>query len=142
MSEKTLQTSIRSYGRRLTKQRALVLKVLTESHEHLDAETIHERVKDSQPHISLATVYRTLSLLKELKLVDEYQLGEEHGHFEAAPRQPHYHFTCEKCRRVIEFHSPKINTEVNRLLEAQDITITEINLQVSGICPACREHQC
>lgn len=138
MPDTAFKNSIQSSGRRLTRQRALVLEVLQQSCEHLDAEAIHDQVRIYDPRVSLATIYRTLNMLKELKLVDEYQLGEEHGHFEAAPYHPHYHFTCEKCHRVIEFDSPKINAEIKRLLEAQDLTITGINLQVSGICPECR----
>lgn len=139
MIQNTFQNSIQSNGRRLTRQRELVLQVLQTSHEHLDAEAIHDRVRKIEPRLSLATVYRTLGLLKELKLVDEYQLGEVHGHFEAAPFHPHYHFTCENCRRVIEFESPQIDAETRRLLEAEGIKISGINLQVSGLCPDCRD---
>ena len=122
----------------MTRQRLVVLRVLAESREHLDAEAIHERVKDSAPRISLATVYRTLALLKGLGLVNEFKLGEEHGHFEAALRSPHHHFTCLKCHRVIEFSAPHIAEETLRLLEKQGISVTELRLQVSGYCPACQ----
>ena len=135
----TFQTSIQSSGRRLTHQRELVLSVLSESHEHLDAETIHERVRRRSPRVSLATIYRTLTLLKGLGLVNEYKLGEEHGHFEATPEAPHYHFTCLSCHRVIEFSSPQIAEETQQTLESHGIILTDLRLQASGYCSDCRE---
>ena len=135
----TFQTSIQSSGRRLTHQRELVLGVLAESHEHLDAESIHERVRLRSPRVSLATIYRTLSLLKGLGLVNEYSLGEEHGHFEAVAEQAHYHFTCLECRKVIEFQAPEINESVVPRLESQGIRVEQTHLIVHGTCQECQE---
>jgi Fe2+ or Zn2+ uptake regulation protein len=134
----TFQTSIQSSGRRLTHQRELVLGVLAESREHLDAETIHERVRGRSPRVSLATIYRTLTLLKGLGLVNEYKLGEEHGHFEAAPAAPHHHFTCLICHRVIEFSAPQIAEQTQDMLESQGIFLTDLRLQASGYCSDCQ----
>jgi Fur family ferric uptake transcriptional regulator len=131
--------TIRSHGRRLTHQRRLVLEILAESREHLDAETLYERAKARDPDIGLATIYRSLALLKEAGLVEEDQLGEDHGHFETTPSSPHHHFTCLKCGRVVEFESPQVMEVVRRLCESEGLQVTDVRLHLSGYCSQCRE---
>ena len=134
-----LQTAIHAQGLRATRQRQIVLDVLQRNPGHLDAEAIHDQVKMQDPRISLATVYRTLALLKRLGLVAEHSLGEDHGHFEAAPAAPHYHFTCQQCKRVIEFEAPAVAQIVSGLAEREGLQITETHLTLSGFCPECRQ---
>jgi len=138
-AELNLKTALRAQNLRMTQQRRLVLEVLRESREHLDAETIHDQVRQANPRVSLATVYRTLALLKSLGLVDEHRLGEEHGHFEAARETPHYHFTCRRCRKVIEFKAPQIEEVVIPALADQGILVDEAHLTLYGLCPQCRK---
>ena len=104
-----LQDALRSAGRRLTPQRRLILQVLEESDGHLDADALYDRVKARDPDVSLATVYRTLAVLREIGLVEEHHLGQDHGHYEAVGQAPHYHFTCRCCGRVIEFDTPLVS---------------------------------
>ena len=137
-TENQLAAALRDSGRRLTRQRQLVLKVLTESEQHLDAEGVHDRAKARDPNISLATVYRTLSLLKEVGLVEEHRLGEDHAHFEAVPEEPHYHFTCTRCGRVIEFDAPQVMHVVRRLSEEEGLQINQIHLLLRGTCDQCQ----
>ncbi len=93
-------------GKRLTTQRRLIREVLEANEGHLDVEAIHDRVKIRDPNISLATVYRTLAVLKEMGRVEEHGLGEDHGHYEAVHDRPHYHFACLGCGKAIEFDAP------------------------------------
>ncbi len=74
-------------GQRLTRQRKLVLDVVSDSQEHLDAETIYQLARERDENISLATVYRSLAYLKATGLIQEHNLGEDHGHFEFDPRR-------------------------------------------------------
>jgi len=131
--------TIRSHGRRLTRQRRLVLEILEESQDHLDAEMLYERAKAHDPEIGLATIYRSLALLKEVGLVQEDQLGEDHGHFEATPSSPHHHFTCLQCGRVVEFESPQVMDMVHRLCDSENLQVTDVHLHLRGYCPQCRE---
>jgi Fe2+ or Zn2+ uptake regulation protein len=131
---------IHSSGLRMTRQRKLVLDVLRDSREHLDAEALHDRVKQRDPHIGLATVYRTLALLKAHGMVRESRLGEEHGHFETQIGAPHYHFTCVKCMRVIEFEAPFLLKAISSLAEREELQVTAIDLSLSGYCPDCSEN--
>lgn len=131
--------SIRASGHRLTKQRQLVMEVLAESQEHLDADALHDRVRARQPNVGLATVYRTLTLLKEMGLVSEHSLGEEHNHFEAVQKKPHYHFTCLKCGTVIELESTAVLRAVRSLSDQAEIQVTEVQLFLTGYCAECRQ---
>jgi Fe2+ or Zn2+ uptake regulation protein len=137
-TEDRLIAALRDSGKRLTRQRQLVLEVLTESEQHLDAEGVHDQAKARDPNISLATVYRTLSLLKEVGLVEEHRLGEDHAHFEAVPEEPHYHFTCVRCGCVIEFDAPQVTQVVRRLSEEEGLQINQVHLLLRGICDRCQ----
>jgi Fe2+ or Zn2+ uptake regulation protein len=133
------QGALRAAGRRLTAQRRLILQVLEESTGHLDADTLYDRVKARDPDVSLATVYRTLALLREIGLVEEHRLGQDHGHYEAVRQEPHYHFTCLRCDKVIEFDTPLMAQIVQALCEQEGVRVTSTHLHVSGYCPQCRD---
>jgi Fe2+ or Zn2+ uptake regulation protein len=135
----SVDQAIQSSGLRLTRQRQLILQVLTDSQEHLDAEQLHDRLKVQNPRIGLATVYRTLGVLKSLGLVNEQSLGEEHGHFEAASTKPHYHFTCTDCHKVIEFELPALARLAQHALDTLGARVEVIQLSASGKCSACKE---
>jgi Fe2+ or Zn2+ uptake regulation protein len=137
----SLRETLHTSGRRLTRQRRLVLEVLESSQEHLDAEGLHARAKALQPNISLATVYRTLQILKEMGLVEEHQFGEGHAHFETTQETPHYHFTCCECGRVIEFDAPQMVDVLRRLSKQKGLQVTGAHLLVTGRCAQCREEE-
>ncbi len=138
MGEERLSKKLHASGHRLTRQRRLVMEVLEESDEHLDAETLHDRAKARDANISLATVYRTLALLKNVGLVEEHRLGEDHAHFEAVQEDPHYHFTCLRCGRVIEFDAPQVMEVMQELRERYGLCITDVHLFLSGYCARCQ----
>lgn len=139
MAGHDLTESLQARGVRATRQRRAVLQVLQESDEHLDAEAVHDRVKVRDPRISLATVYRTLATFKAAGLVEEHSLGESHAHFEAAPQTPHYHFTCLRCGRVVEFDAPEIARVVRRLVKQEGVRVAETHLSLTGLCAGCRD---
>jgi len=132
-----LRDAFRAAGRRVTHQRRLILEVLEESDEHLDAETLHDLVKARDPRISLATVYRTLAVLKEMGLVEEHRLGEEHSHYEATGDE-HYHFTCLGCGQVIEFDTSLMMQIEQELSEREGVCVTGARLHLSGYCAQCQ----
>ena len=134
-----LQDALRSAGRRLTSQRRLILQVLEESSGHLDADALYDQVRARDPDVSLATVYRTLALLREIGMVEEHRLGEDHGHYEAVRQEPHYHFTCLRCGKVIEFDTPLVAQIEQALREQEGVQVTSTYLHVSGYCALCRD---
>jgi len=137
-SQDHLRAAFRAAGRRLTSQRRLILEVLEKSEEHLDAERLYGQAKTHSPSISLATVYRTLAVLKEMGLVEEHRLGEEHSHYESVRRGPHYHFTCLKCGKVIEFDTPLVAQIEQTLNQQEGVRVTSAHLHLSGYCAHCQ----
>ncbi len=133
-----LRDIFRAAGRRLTPQRRLILAVLRESNEHLDAESLYDQAKIHDPNISLATVYRTLAVLKDMRLVEEHRLGGEHGHYERMRDKPHYHFTCLSCGKVIEFDTPLVAQIQQELSEREGMYVTGAHLHLSGYCARCQ----
>lgn len=134
-----LREMLSAAGRRLTPQRRLILEVLKDSKGHLDAEAVYNQAKVRAPDISLATVYRTLALLKKMGLVEEHRLGEEHSHYEVVQDEPHYHFTCQSCGRVIEFDAPLVAQIERRLSEEMGINVIDAHLHLIGYCAQCKD---
>jgi Fe2+ or Zn2+ uptake regulation protein len=133
-----LRDKLHTANRRMTRQRQLVLDTLEKSHEHPDVDSLYKQVKAREPNISLATVYRTLTVLKEMGLIEEHRFGENHSHFEVAHAAPHYHFTCLKCGRVLEFESPQVMQVARQLSKREGLHITGAHLFLSGYCARCR----
>jgi len=133
-----LAESLHTSGRRITRQRQLVMQVLQDNPGHLEVEAVYALAKASDPNISLPTVYRTLAVLKEMGLVEDHTLGQDHAHFEAVPETPHYHFTCLKCGQVVEFDAPQVMQVVRALSKREGLQVTDVHLLLSGYCAQCR----
>jgi Fur family ferric uptake transcriptional regulator len=129
---------VQQRGLRLTSRRRLVLEILQESREHLDAEMVYARARQRDPNISLATVYRTLALFKLLGVVEEHQFGESHGHFETIQGSPHHHFTCMECGQVSEFPASEVEALVRRLCQEEGRLLERVTLELNGVCSACQ----
>ncbi len=129
----------RTSGRRLTSQRRLLLQVLAECDDHLDAEAIYALAKERDPNISLATVYRTLKVLKEVGVVQERVLdreGQKH-HYEMTA-EAHYHFTCLRCGRVVEFESHLIEQASAELADRLGLAVVHKRVYLDGYCAECK----
>ena len=135
----TLVDTLHASGRRLTPQRALVLSVLEESETHLDAEGIYEIARKRQPGLNLATVYRTLAVLKEMGLVDQRYFARDHKreYYEAVGKREHYHFTCLRCGKVIEVETPRIRQARQELSAALGLRFAHSCVCFEGVCAEC-----
>lgn len=142
MSEQPVNTILlHERGFRITSQRRTVLEVISGSPGHLTAEEVYERARQVNPHISLATVYRTLNVLTDAGLMKQRHISPDHArsHFEAAEAQDHFHFRCLGCGRVIEFRN---EAAVRSLCEGLRGVpgvgrILDICACVEGYCEAC-----
>ncbi len=128
-------------GLRATSQRRTVIEVIANHKGHLTAEDVYQEAKGLNPRISLATVYRTLAVLKDAGLIEQRYLTREHdrSHFELAGAPTHFHFHCLGCGRIIEFESRRILSGLKRDLTApHGVTVTEACMCVEGYCEGCR----
>jgi len=139
-SEANVPRLLRRAELRVTPQRVLLLEIIRDSAGHLDADEIYSLARDRHPRISLSTVYRTLSLLKEVGLVRELDFDEEHHHYELcdAGEGKHYHLYCLGCGSVIEFESPLVKELQEQLAQEHDFEIMDCQVVVSGYCARCR----
>ena len=99
---------------------------------------MYQRAKMRDPNISLATVYRTLTALKQIGVVQERHLtpSDQRGYYEIADQQ-HYHFTCLSCGRVIEFDTPLMAQIQREFIEEMDVEVVHARLYFEGYCAAC-----
>jgi Fur family ferric uptake transcriptional regulator len=136
-----MKSAAPSQSVRLTRQRRLVLDLLRKSGGHLDADALYRKAKARNAKISLATVYRSLALLRKANLVREHRLGERHAHFEPARETLHHHFTCLECGRVVEFRSPQAVKAVDSFCRREKIQLSDFQLELRGYCPDCRPEE-
>jgi len=130
-----LLDQFRQHGYRITPQRRAILRVLADSACHLTAEQIHERVSQSAPDVSLATVYNTLRELVAVGQLYELDLGLGVRCYEFAS-QEHGHLVCSKCGKVEDVLG---NTEeLAALFPISDgFCPTTYSLVIHGYCSQC-----
>ncbi len=141
MAGEGIQGSLKKRGIRLTRQRLVLLKLIDQSGQHLDAEQLYERAKQIDPKINRVTVYRTLKLLKEGQLVDELDLmhyeGDQH-YYETRMKQEHAHVVCLRCGKVEEFYGEPLN-RLRRQIESHfGFQILAARTEVGGYCSHCQ----
>lgn len=133
-----LRSTLHGAGRRLTGQRQLLLELLQEHGGHLDAHELYRLAQARDPRLNLSTVYRTLGLLRDLGLVDEQHLGQDHHHYELKTPSTHYHLVCMICGAVVEFTSPLIADLQATIGREYDYEIADAQVNLLGACASCR----
>ena len=137
---RTLLDELIAKGVRLTAQRRALIEVIQEAGEHLDARALLRLARQREPHIDRATVYRTIDLLKELRLIDELDLmhleGEKHF-YEVKTKRDHVHLACFGCGRIEEFSSPAFEALKAQISEQTGFEIRVVRLEAGGVCRAC-----
>jgi len=124
-------------GRPATAQRQLLLRLIKKTGGHISAKELYRRASRKNESISLATVYRTLQLFKELGLVEERRLGQVYCRYEVKGSTDHQHLVCRSCGKVIEFESPLIRRLVEELKNEHGFSLTKIELYMEGYCRRC-----
>lgn len=123
---------------RQTKQRAAVVRVLTEAEQHPTAEWVYQEVRKEIPDISLGTVYRLLHTLEEEGLVRALAPLDGPKRFDGRPG-PHHHLICTACGSISDVPillEESAKTEIERWT---NYTVSHVRLEWFGLCPRCRE---
>jgi Fur family peroxide stress response transcriptional regulator len=124
---------------RITPQRIAVLKVLARGSGHPSVEDIYAKVRKDFPTTSLATVYKTVTLLKELNEVLELGFPEGGNRYDGARPFPHPHLICTKCHRIIDPDLESLEGVTDELASETGFHITSHRLDFFGICPECQQ---
>ena len=129
---------LKEKGFRLTPQRIAIVDILANSCEHPGVEQIHEEIMKRFSTTSLATVYKTVSLLKELGEVMEIGFGDE-NRYDGKNPQPHPHIMCVKCKSITDPDLSALDTLSGELAEETGYKILSHHLDFFGICPQCQQ---
>jgi len=126
---------------KLTRTRRLIFEEIFSSKEvHPNAYEIYQKLKKKGKKVSLATIYRTLSLLVKSGLVSEIDLGEDHSHYEPEiVKLTHGHLVCISCGRVQEFSDEKILAMLNKIGKESRFKTDKFSIQVFGYCKSCKK---
>src|SRR5271170_5106200 len=140
-TDDTSNEALSQHGKRLTRQRKILLDLIDRTGQHLDAERLFQLAKEADPKLNRVTVYRTLKLLKEGGLVDEldlmHQAGEQH-YYETRRKQEHAHIICLGCGKVEEFFGEPLQRLRKQIESHFGFQIVLARTEVGGYCSHCR----
>ncbi|MEE4450959.1 Fur family transcriptional regulator [Novosphingobium resinovorum] len=120
-------------GLRITEQRRVIAKVLSESTDHPDVEKLHERATAIDPGISIATVYRTVRLFEEAGILDRHDFGDGRARYEAAPEAHHDHMIDVESGQVIEFVDPELEALQRIIAERLGYRLVDHRMELYGV---------
>ncbi|MBM3242109.1 transcriptional repressor [Candidatus Poribacteria bacterium] len=132
---------LRERGFRITPQRLAVLKILASSEDHPSVEQIYEQVKADFPTTSLATIYKAVTLLKELNEVLELGFPEGSNRYDGNKPYPHPHMICIKCKNIMDPDLMGLKQLTEEAAQKTGYKIIDHRLDFFGICPACHEKE-
>ncbi|MBF0367770.1 MAG: transcriptional repressor [Oligoflexia bacterium] len=134
---------VKKHGGRLTSERKTLLHTICNMQGHFEAEDILSALKKQGHQVSLATIYRNLSLIKDAGMIRRVSLT--HGdpsrmQFECTWEQQHHdHLTCIDCGKKVEFNYSAIEVLQETLAKEHGFILTGHHLELLGLCPKCQE---
>jgi Fur family ferric uptake transcriptional regulator len=120
-------------GLRMTEQRRVIVRVLSESQDHPNADEVYKRVSQIDSKISLATVYRTLRLFEEAHILNRHDFGDGKSRYEEASSEHHHHLIDTKTGRIIEFHDERIETLQKEIAKELGYHLVGHRLELYGV---------
>jgi Fe2+ or Zn2+ uptake regulation protein len=135
MSGVDLSTTLRDHGHRVTSQRVILHRVLTELDRHATAEEIAREAEERLPGMSLPTVYATLELFEELGLVRRVNAGGP-TLFDPNP-DGHSHFACRRCGAVLDVPAPVDAAVATAQARRAGLQVEGVEVVLRGLCGAC-----
>jgi Fur family peroxide stress response transcriptional regulator len=130
---------LRDKGCRLTPQRLAMLRILSKSEGHPSAEQIYEQIRADYPTTSRATIYKTLSLLKNLGEVLELTFAGVGSHYDGNKPYPHPHLICTKCGQILDPDLGSMAGIAQEIARQTGYKITHQQLNFFGLCPQCQK---
>ncbi|MGD9810070.1 MAG: Fur family transcriptional regulator [Sphingobium sp.] len=120
-------------GLRITEQRRVIARVLSEADDHPDVERLHERSAAIDPGISIATVYRTVRLFEEAGILERHDFGDGRARYEAAPEAHHDHLIDVETGNVIEFVDPELEQLQRQIAEKLGFRLVDHRMELYGV---------
>jgi Fur family transcriptional regulator, ferric uptake regulator len=120
-------------GLRITEQRRIIARVLSESDDHPDVEMLHERAAAIDAKISIATVYRTVRLFEDAGILDRHDFGDGRARYEAAPEAHHDHLIDVESGKVVEFVDPELEALQKQIAEKLGYRLVDHRMELYGV---------
>jgi Fur family peroxide stress response transcriptional regulator len=131
--------TLKNHDCRITPQRIAILSILATSEDHPTVEHIHEELKKDFPMTSLATIYKTVTLLKEAGEVLELRFHDDRNHYDGRKPYPHPHLVCVQCKRIMDSEIPSLNGIYDELYKKTGYRVLTHRMDFFGICPECQK---
>lgn len=120
-------------GLKMTDQRRIIARVLSESADHPDVEQVYRRATEIDPRISIATVYRTVRLFEEANILSRHDFGDGRARYEEAPETHHDHLIDVQSGRVIEFSNEEIEKLQRKIAEQLGYRLVDHRLELFAV---------
>lgn len=130
---------LRRHKFRITPQRVAILKVFLHSDEHPSIERVYEQVRIDFPTTSLATVYKTVNLLKEIGEILEIGFADGCNRYNGNKPYPHPHLICTQCKAIFDPEVSSLDRLTAEIEQNSGFRIQSHQLEFFGICPACQK---
>ncbi len=129
---------LRRAGHKLTPQRLLIVGALRHAGGHVTAPELAEKVQSAYPSIDVSTVYRTLDVLKRMRLATSTDVGSGDAVFEWAPERPHHHLVCTSCQGMTEFNHEYLDDLGRALVNDFGFLPDMHHFAIFGLCRECQ----
>ena len=129
---------LRRAGHKMTPQRLMVVRALRHGGGHVSAAQILEQVREHYPFVDISTVYRTLDMLKRMRLATVTDMGAGDAMFEWAPERPHHHLICSSCGAVQELEHSYLDSVAGRIEQDFGFSPDLDHFAIFGLCRECR----
>lgn len=116
----------------------MIIRALKEADGHVTAAQIAEQVRDQYPIVDLSTVYRTLEVLKRMRVATEIDVGAGDAYFEWAASEPHHHLVCTSCGDIAELDHAYLEKLDARLRAELGFKANLDHFAIFGLCAECQ----
>jgi Fur family transcriptional regulator, ferric uptake regulator len=120
-------------GLRITEQRRVIARVLSEAEDHPDVEEVHARASAIDSGISIATVYRTVRLFEESGILERHDFGNGRSRYEATTDEHHDHLIDVESGRVIEFVDEELEALQRKIAERLGFRLVDHRMELYGV---------
>jgi len=120
-------------GLKMTGQRRVIARVLAESDDHPDVELVYRRAVEVDPRISIATVYRTVKLFEEVRILERHDFGDGRARYEEAPKEHHDHLIDVRSGKVLEFRDDEIERLQREAAARLGYRLVDHRLELYGV---------
>jgi Fur family ferric uptake transcriptional regulator len=142
---------LQNHGYRLTIPREAIIEVLRTTKDHLSAEDIYMAIHKKYPAVGLTTIYRTLELLAQMKMIVKFDFGDGRSRYELSEeygtKTHHHHLICTQCTKIIDY-TDFVDEELEFIEKTEKALSEKYKFQISGhtisfigICDKCKKHK-